>query len=285
MIGSCAGCSAQSDALKEELLELHRRSGLSVADFRPGSLGELILFPMAADPRVVVQFPKGLSTFRFASDGRHIVATNTSEILLLTLDGGIIKRVPGKLRFEGIAVAEDLDQIVIRANASGLQAEDSVRFYLGRLSSGLDVKPFIEAAYEKRTKFSISPNGKEVVFGLGGQIRILNRTSGIIRSITDGEDPMWDPNGEWISFHSKDAKAMLYHLGSEEIKPILSGARVEDPLIWSPDSQYLLYCDTASFGLLASRFRVYRVRDGVSTRLFDAMDLSTRSFGWVYAPT
>lgn len=107
--------------------------------------------------------------------------------------------------------------------------------------------------------FSWSPNGKEIVFEQDvlqetksdklKQLIILNLEKKDLRILGYGCQPAWSPDGQFIAFLEPKGKTcyLIHPDGSnkqklfsyKEILPF--GFEMIGPLIWSPESQYLIY--------------------------------------------
>lgn len=95
---------------------------------------------------------------------------------------------------------------------------------------------------------SVSPDGKQLVFGMLGDLYILSIKGGDAKRLTTGRaydtQPKWSPNGKWILFNSdrdgnqnswvirpngKDARQLTHSKWRETSHPI-----------WRPDGQYFV---------------------------------------------
>ena len=101
--------------------------------------------------------------------------------------------------------------------------------------------------------FAIAPDGERAVFQARGDIFTVPKKTGNTRDLTntsgvDDKDPVWSPNGKYISYISD-------RTGEEEIyiredKPNSDAVQIThgnkeylDQIIWSPDSKKILYAD------------------------------------------
>lgn len=101
--------------------------------------------------------------------------------------------------------------------------------------------------------WSISPDGKRVVFGARGDVFTVPAKSGITRNLTKSSgahdrDVEWSPNGKYISFISdrtgEDEIYMQNQNGQEDaIQLTRNSTTYKYNAIWSPDSKKLLWSD------------------------------------------
>ncbi|HET9809067.1 MAG TPA: LpqB family beta-propeller domain-containing protein, partial [Candidatus Limnocylindria bacterium] len=128
-----------------------------------------------------------------------------------------------------------------------------------------------------RLAFDISPDGREIVFDLLGQVWVLPAGGGDARPITNSVDrmsvdldPAWSPDGEWIAFQGDEGAARgiwlvrpdgtgLRRLTDSTMSPASSPA-------WSPDGKRLAYVTRDSI-------RIVYVADGTTRALrLDSLD-------------
>ncbi len=102
-------------------------------------------------------------------------------------------------------------------------------------------------------KMNISPDGKRVVLEARGDIFTVPVEKGSIRNLTrtsgfHEKNPAWSPDGQWIAYISDESgEEEIYIVNQkgdrEPIRITTDGSVFRYELIWSPDSQKLLYSD------------------------------------------
>ncbi|MCH2148270.1 MAG: PDZ domain-containing protein [Phycisphaerales bacterium] len=103
--------------------------------------------------------------------------------------------------------------------------------------------------------FGVSPKGKRVAVEARGEIWSLPSEQGIARNLTNTagaaeRDPMWSPDGKWITYFSDESDEYELYLiqsdGKGERRQLTSdGTPFKHATSWSPDSTKLLYTGKA----------------------------------------
>ncbi len=100
------------------------------------------------------------------------------------------------------------------------------------------------------SSFSVSSTGKRLVFEARGEIFTAPAEHGDVRNLTESSgardsDPAWSPDGKWIAYisdRSGDEEIYLIdQMGKKEEKRITDTGHFKNYLLWSPDSEKLLY--------------------------------------------
>jgi len=131
-----------------------------------------------------------------------------------------------------------------------------------------------------------SPDGTKLVFGRGGQIRVLDTTNNRTTIIDQGADPTWSPDGRWIAYRPSTTRAVLFDPRSSKKKLILEGRELAPlPLRWSPDSEYLTYVDRNMKDKTQWHLSVFRVRDNAVTVVtpFDPIRGYVADWSWIFS--
>jgi hypothetical protein len=101
------------------------------------------------------------------------------------------------------------------------------------------------------------------------------------------------PDGKWISYRRSDNEFGLADVSGVVRRVITTTTEFRTPLYWSPDGQYLLYCqtslwwDTRPLREMQGQIdmMVYRVRDGVGGRVTTFGDeYPYWEYGWLVVP-
>ncbi|MGD0402604.1 MAG: hypothetical protein ABSB66_05350 [Candidatus Acidiferrales bacterium] len=128
--------------------------------------------------------------------------------------------------------------------------------------------------------FCWSPDGKRIVYQSDDdKIQIIDIASKQRRTLDAGWFPTWSPNGRFISYKSKENEYALYDLETNQKTAILRGDDVNRSLVWSPDSQYVVY-SRLSGGLLNRATDALSVSDTYSDLY--AMNVQSKATVMIY---
>jgi WD40 repeat protein len=307
-LGSCCIDDATADPLAKDLALQTTKEGLGIARFAGNSQIEFVsldgkatlrtiivpgldgLYDIQASTQVLLGSNRGLLS-ALSKDG--IAAVLTSSVALFTLGGRQVKPT-GLSTWPLLAVVSPkLDLLAVLAYSSPTRV--SLRYGpLDWISTRevftLDVGEGGTVNYHAES-FSWSPDEQFLVYSLKGQVYVSDTTNGTRRSIAEGTDPCWSPDGESISYLSKNQDLMIYRLATGVSQRLTKSYTVVGYPKWSPDSQYVLF--TRSSLILAIRnlltmptteFMVIRVSDRAVASVYTpggAMD--NRRFFWVRA--
>jgi hypothetical protein len=85
----------------------------------------------------------------------------------------------------------------------------------------------------------ISPDGKTEIHTSGNNVSLLDLATGSSISIgTDMQWPMWSPDGRWIAAVVREEGVIIDPRNPSEKRHL---GKADGPMIWSPDSKYLLF--------------------------------------------
>ena len=85
-----------------------------------------------------------------------------------------------------------------------------------------------------------SPDDKQVVYGVGGSIRIYDLGERKSRELARGENPTWSPDGNWIAFYRDGTYYAIRPSGADQ-KLLFEQKDVRTGLWWSPDGDIVAY--------------------------------------------
>ncbi|MFO7916422.1 MAG: S41 family peptidase [Candidatus Krumholzibacteriales bacterium] len=103
--------------------------------------------------------------------------------------------------------------------------------------------------------FDISSTGKRLVYQARGDIYTAPAEYGDVRNLTESSGardryPTWSPDGKWIAYVSDksgdDEVYLIDQMGREEEKKLTSDGHFKQDVMWSPDSEKLLYSNEAN---------------------------------------
>lgn len=98
--------------------------------------------------------------------------------------------------------------------------------------------------------FDISPTGVRLAVEARGEIFTAPAEHGDVRNLTESsgsrdQNPAWSPDGKWIAYVSDksgdDEIYLIDQMGKEPEKKLTSSGHFKKGLMWSPDSDKLLY--------------------------------------------
>jgi dipeptidyl aminopeptidase/acylaminoacyl peptidase len=121
-----------------------------------------------------------------------------------------------------------------------------------------------------------SPDGQQIVFEAepnqgGRRIYVIDVDGSNLRWLTEGEDydsgPAWSPDGQWIAFVRWTDLWLVRPDGTDAHELLATGKLPSREVVWSPDSQRIVFLRAASEAGF-SRDEVWVVnRDGSDSRL------------------
>jgi tricorn protease len=116
------------------------------------------------------------------------------------------------------------------------------------------VRPRYEKVGSRITNFALSPTGARAVFEARGEIISAPADKGDPRNLTNTtnvmeREPVWSPDGKWISYFSEESGEYMLHLESQDGTGEVKKFKLADKNgfftnpVWSPDSKKIAYND------------------------------------------
>jgi WD40 repeat protein len=221
-----------------------------------------------------------------------ISALGTASMALLTLNGRQLKSVGLSSWPISVVVSPKLDLLAVLAYTTA----DGVSFKYGPLDWASPAEVFTLDISERGStpnyhpeSFSWSPDEQFLVYSLKGEVFIFDTSNGTRRSIAEGTDPCWSPDGASIAYRSKNLDLMVYKMATGASERLTEHYNVVGFPKWSPDSRYILFTEFSPW--LAIRnpltmpttdFVVIRVSDrAIATVFTPGMGMDNRRFFWI----
>ena len=272
--------------LDKELAEQSRSDGLGIITTAP-TFGTLPLTYFDGHGEQVRCCGKLRQTWA-VSGGRQLFAIDTSSFILhptapelwepnaflFDVSGSELRRFPFWIRASFVAFSSD-GKMIAFAGVAGSPQNRASRPVSGIAFGPLDGTAFREiyrtsqvtiGGEEPPHTLAWSPGGTEITYGRDGNVLVYDLLTGHSRPLANGSNPLWSPDGKWISYRGPNGEAMLIEPSGEHRTVLLRGQRITQAMYWSPDSRYLLTNLLVNYdGLLWAQPIVYRLRDGATT--------------------
>lgn len=203
------------------------------------------------------------------------------NIGLFDLNGIEQKKFPLWIRANFVAVSPDGKMIAFRGQGGLPPSNGHLQLDRGLLFGRLDDPVFHKiyslpeegdprgsAGDKPPETFAWSRDATEIVYGKDGTIYAYNLVRDASRPLAKGSNPLWSPEGTWISYRGPDGEAMLVDPAGKKSQLLLPGKKIAYALHWSPDGHYLLLTLLSQeTGVSWLQTAVYRLRDGATTSI------------------
>jgi hypothetical protein len=175
-------------------------------------------------------------------NGRRIVKIELSTLRITTVPGSSMTST-----VTALAVSRTGDKIVYRGGWGDVGSRTCGLFDLdiasGRIRAVLETSDC--SGVSNRTWVSLSPDDRQVVTSVDGVLQIVSLQDGTTQPIGRGlVHGAWSPDGRWIAAielgQAGLCKAILIDPSSPSRRRDLGGVE-DEPLVWSPDSDYILH--------------------------------------------
>ncbi len=249
------------------------------------------LYDVQPSTQILLGSNKGLLN---ALERGGISALRTASVALFTLDGRQTKPV-GLSWWPLIAVVSPkLDLLAVLKFTTA----DGVTLRYGPLDWSSTREVYTsdishQAPNYRSENFSWSPDEQFLVYSLEGHVYIFDTSNATRRSIAEGADPCWSPDGSTIAYRSKNRDLMIYKVSAGVSERLTRYYSVVGFPKWSPDSRYILFTEFNAW--LAIRnpltmpttdFVVMRVSDGATATVYTpGMGMDNDRFFWIRTGT
>jgi Tol biopolymer transport system component len=250
--------ASTKESVRAELIRLQNQSGLTLISFEgAGNYGPVYIVAFASRSLPDMQLLKeGISGVRaITSDGTEI-AFERRRRTGQTLSPAESKFAPyrtylGVIRRDGSDLREylDLDEpsdlcwspdgtalaLSVKNLTQGKQAPRTLQVLnLGTGSTEeVDAKGYA-------TSQCWSPDGKQIVYQADDTLRVYDTQEKKSRILTNGQNPTWSPDGNWITFLEDNGYYAIRPSGNEK-KLLFRKKDALTALWWSPDSRFVAY--------------------------------------------
>ena len=309
LLGALSGSALcqSTNPLDLELQQRSAREGWALVRTRNNWIDDLLV----GGGNTPIRNPKGNSLAWFSGNGDFVAwwILNSGKInyacpgsiAVTRRDGTLLWQVPGGFRggdnpIRALGLSQDGRRVALyAANVSGpsappLRSELSLQWID---MSNMKIVRIGEASRDQDVgSISWAPNGNSFVFDRAGKIFVYDVASHGMSAIADGSDPMWSPDGKLIAFRTSEGNAVSINPTTRDVKVLLASRKVLSPVQWSPDSQYVLATERASFreklsygdATITAVTRIYRLSD-LSNVIVDRIYLESpddRGRGWFW---
>jgi Tol biopolymer transport system component len=243
------------ESVRTELIQLQNQNGLTLISFEgSGPDGPVYIVAFASRSLHEKQLLKGKNggVRAIFSDGAGIAfeGRRKTEPARYRTYLGIIRRDGSELReYPDLDEPYDLcwspDASILALTVKNLkQGKDAAReLQVLNLRTGsieeVDAKGYA-------TSQCWSPDGKQIVYQAGDTLRLYDMQEKKSRTLTNGQNPTWSPDGNWIAFLEDNGYYTIRPSGNEK-KLLFKKKDALTALWWSPDSRFVAYVSRNRF--------------------------------------
>ncbi len=243
----------------------------------------------------------------FAPDGQRIalwvstaeeIEAHRSQLALLDGEGHFQEKLLEAPSVGEIAWSSDGTKLAFMANyrptkdkyirnTQELKGEGAL--FIFNLSTGTQ-RILLESGISSLTSYAWSPDNREIVYvGIDDDILIYNFDTHqlrvlVVKGLAEGF-PTWSPSGDWIAYMGAERNYYRIHPDGSGQELLLENFKASwwdrlswrlgrhpvdfmwGPLVWSPDSQYLLYGRTSGPVSLQTMLYALDLKSGQCVRL------------------
>lgn len=232
--------------------------------------------------------------------GRNLIALDYSEMLQKAMDpmswgpnvtvfdlSGLEQmRLPWWIRASFVAVSPNGKMIAFNGQGGPPPASGRVQLDRGLLFGPVDAAelnkihglreddPQGSQGDKRPATLAWSADGSMIVYGKEGHVYVYKLREGASHFLSEGSNPLWSPDGKWISYRGPNGEAMLIDPSGRDSRQLAQGRQITHALHWSPDGHYLfLTLATRVAGAEWGQLAVLRLDDGAM------MLIGERGFG------
>jgi hypothetical protein len=268
-----------------------------------GKSPTLWVFPCVGKA-VSVPLPFALGAIAYSPDGRAVYATAYDllgparpGVFRIEISPVRVTEVPGSSSFhlgvKGLAVSKDLHSILVTGRRLSGNPRDGI-FELG----GATGEPRVVVAGDFGefpdwesvwTNLSLSPDGSHSLASRDHRLELIELRQGTTASLGHGfVRGYWSPDGEWVAAVRANggARERIALLGARTLTVRRDlGSTDGAPLVWSPDSRFLLVWKRERCGVFSGSYGALEkidVADGKRSKIAGSgCAVNQFSYGWV----
>jgi len=279
-LGAARECRGAEDSQKKQATS----DALAVAQFTNGRFQVIYLNGRVQEFENRAYF---FGASRFSADGQAIVGILDRDLVVLNQSFEILWKVrPRHLNIWNMALSPSKTQVAFIGMAGGS------RFSLGLIKSSgeeLTLATFDRRDGDDSMGLSWSPDGDRLVYGSEGRVKIINVSTMVSETLSDGFEPTWSTNGKWITYRRVDGRPEVYDVSTRQRSLVARGHRIASKVHWAPDSEYVMVVEGCGekptlWCLVRTRFVVYGLVDGSKRKIFSPGWLRDWYFDWITDP-
>jgi hypothetical protein len=268
-----------------------------------GASPTLWVFPCVGKA-ISVPLPFALGSFAYSPDGRAVYATAFDllgparpGVFRIEISPTQVSDVPGSSAFsvgvKSLAVSNDLHSILVTGRRSSGDPRDGI-FELSATTGAVRVVvagDFGEFPDSRSvwSNLSLSPEGSLALASRGGALELIDLRQGTVRPLGQGfVKGYWSPDGEWVAVVKTDG-GLRWRIALLDSRTLTErrdlGRTGGDPLVWSPDSRFILVWTRDRCGVFSESYGALEkidVADGRRSKIAgSACAVNRLSYGWV----
>jgi Tol biopolymer transport system component len=197
-----------------------------------------------------------------------------------------------------IAISGDGSKLAFSGIRDEPNSRTGARLHIVELKTGTQREgPEISASWP--VSLSWSPDSRFLAYGVSGEIRVWDSSTGKILKIADGDLPVWSPSGEWIAYFQGvwqpqvhravypgrwAPRCLLVHPDGSGAKTVVDLSQNQgrqrsfvEPPVWSPDSSQILLNELADIETGSVTIHMLNLE---TLKLRTLFKNSVRVFGW-----
>jgi len=280
--------SLGTEPVRAELLRRQQEGGLSLVSVGCEGVAVLSFASRGLPSPKLLPSESNQSNCSISPDGTEIayqLSRKYDESTKSDLALGVIRLGEGNIReYSDIGVTSDIcwsyDKTKLAGRLRNTRKEGLKPATLQILDLGSEIIREAGSFDATVTSQCWSPDGAQMVYQDSSGVFVYDLERGKSRTLTEGKNATWSPDGNWIAFCNGDAYYIIHPSGNDK-KLLFKKKRALTELWWSPDSRFVAY--VTEHGLLGGpsenqgRLWVRRLNDNSEDWL---ADVEFRCFSW-----
>ena len=210
----------------------------------------LVVFPFNASRETRIPLPFAPGRLTYGPDGKSLYSASmhwdvAPYLYRVDLNSGGMTPVPALSGFAMNSLAISRDGATALISGQYKASTQCGIFEAGITSDSVRKIALTEApdcTYEDSWRnLSLSPDARFAVAERHGEIGLIDLAQGNVKSLGNGWQAAWSPDGKWIAIsdHLSESDITLLSAGDLSVERRFAGGDTPG-LAWSPDSRYLL---------------------------------------------